>query len=144
MRGPTAKDILLKGDKAGSKRPGRAENGAIAAPKPPRLPSGLHPAAKRWWRDLWASPMAGLLDDLDREGLVATAMLLSDFHRSESAMERTKIITAFRLAVESHGLRGRGRPRMEPAADWASRRRERLKPSENNLSGLLKGGRTND
>lgn len=84
---------------------------AIVAPELP--PFEWHPMTLRWWRDLWASPMAPEYDESDRHGLFKLAMLQNDFWLAGSAKERKEAAAEIRLQEQRFGLSPIDRRRLQ-------------------------------
>lgn len=132
MRGPPPKDPSVR---AGKHRP-RATRAVLPAQSTrstvPELPDpgddGWHPMTARWWRDVWASPMAAEYLTADEHGLARLAVLVEAFWRQPSPAMAAEI----RLQEQRYGLSPVDRRRLEwtveqadEARDHGRRRRER-------------------
>lgn len=81
----------------------------------PPLPEGVvwHPMVLRWWKDIWASPMAPEYVDSDVNGLFRVAMLYNDFWTAETAKERAEIQVRLEKADADYGTNPMARRRLE-------------------------------
>lgn len=79
------------------------------------LPKGVewHAMTKRWWRDMWKSPMAPEYVGMDVNGLFRVAMLYNDFWTAESAKERADIQVRLEKADADYGTNPLARRRLE-------------------------------
>jgi hypothetical protein len=77
----------------------------------PALPNEYdwHPLTRRWWKDVWYSPMAGELLDSDVHGLYRLAVLVDRFWRDP----RPTLAGEIRLENEAFGLSPVGRRRLQ-------------------------------
>lgn len=83
--------------------------------KRPPLPRNVvwHPMVKRWWADIWASPMAPEYVDSDINGLFRVAMLHNDFWNAETAKERAEVQVRLEKADVDYGTNPMARRRLE-------------------------------
>jgi hypothetical protein len=136
MPGPAPKDPSARArrNKASTKATIQAD-AAIVAPELPEY--DWHAMTLKWWRDLWASPMAPEYDDSDRHGLFKLAMLTNDFWTAESAKERKEASAEIRMQEQRYGLSPMDRRRLqweieksEEAVDRGAKRRTTAKASQ--------------
>jgi hypothetical protein len=101
----------------------------------PALPErDWHPMTEKWWRDVWASPMAPEYDGSDHHGLFILAALVDKFWTDPSATLAGEI----RLQRQCFGLTPIDRRRLqweiertEEAQDKGRKRRTKVeKPEE--------------
>ena len=83
--------------------------------KAPSLPRGIqwHTLTKRWWSDLWDSPMAPEYLDMDVNGLFRVAMLLNDFWNAPDAKSRQDAQTRLEKVDVDYGTNPMARRRLE-------------------------------
>lgn len=81
----------------------------------PLLPEGIawHPLTERWWRDLWASPMAPEYVGMDINGLFRVAMLYNDFWTAATPKERAEVQVRLEKADAEYGTNPLARRRLE-------------------------------
>lgn len=81
----------------------------------PMLPKDVdwHPMVKRWWRDLWKSPMATEYITLDHSGLFRVAMLHNDFWTADTPKERAEAQVRLEKADGDFGTSPLARRRLE-------------------------------
>jgi hypothetical protein len=99
----------------------------------PKLPSRQwHPEARRWWKDIWASPMAPEFLDADQHALIRLAVLISDYWEAETPTARKELASEIRLQQQAFGLTPFDRRRLqwevekaEGAKAKGSRRRQK-------------------
>jgi hypothetical protein len=88
--------------------------------KPPTLPKGFSPAARKWWATVWASPMAAVWLDADVPALVRLATLVELLDQGEAT---AMVLTEIRQLEDRFGLSPMARRRLqwevEQAADEA-------------------------
>lgn len=76
MPGPLPKPAAMRRRRNAS--PGAARLPATGREgKVPTLGKGYHPAARRWWRTVWSSPMATVYVDADVPALQRGALIVS-------------------------------------------------------------------
>lgn len=102
MPGPLPKDPSARArrNKAATRATLRSD-AAIIAPELPNL--DWHPLTLEWWRDLWASPMAGEYDDSDRHGLFTYAMMVNDFWTADTARDRRECLVRLEAMWKAFG-----------------------------------------
>ncbi|ORA77192.1 hypothetical protein BST28_18920 [Mycolicibacter kumamotonensis] len=104
----------------------------------PELPEGVdwHPLTRRWWADLWASPMAPEYQDADLSGMFRVAMLQNDFWMAGTPKERAEIQVRLEKADADFGTNPLARRRLEwqiqssEEAKARGTRRQAAKPAE--------------
>jgi hypothetical protein len=80
----------------------------------PKLPTRKwHPEARRWWKDIWASPMASEFLDADQHALIRLAVLISDYWEAGSATSRKELAAEIRLQQQAFGLTPFDRRRLQ-------------------------------
>jgi hypothetical protein len=81
----------------------------------PALPEGdWHPQTLRWWRDIWASPMAAEWDASDLHGLIILAALDTAYFQAEGdATARALLAREIRLQRQCYGLTPADRRRLQ-------------------------------
>jgi hypothetical protein len=72
-----------------------------------------HELTKRWWADLWASPMATEYVDMDINGLYRVAMLMNDFWLADSLEARNAAQVRLEKADAEYGTNPLARRRLE-------------------------------
>lgn len=95
---------------------------------PPELPSrldGWHEMTRRWWADVWASPMSSEWDDSDLHNLFICAALYDDMWCGATAKERKDAASEFRLQRTVLGLDPYSRRRLEWTIEAASEAQDR-------------------
>jgi hypothetical protein len=84
-----------------------------------------HPLTRRWWRDVWRSPMATQYDALDEYGLLALAELIDQFWCNPTA----RLSAEIGRAQQGYGLTPADRARLhwtiEPSETEPGRRHPR-------------------
>lgn len=84
--------------------------------KPPELlPREIdwHSMTRRWWRELWKSPMAPEYRETDLQGLYQVALLVQDFWTAETSKERNEARLRIEKAEADFGLTPLARRRLE-------------------------------
>ena len=130
MPGPLPKDPKIR--RRTNRSPTRAtfEDDGNARPKrKPDLPKNLewHSMTRRWWDDLWASPMRDEFLRVDVHGLFRLAVLIDRFWRGE-----TDLSAEIRLQGQLFGLTPIDRRRLQwevARGEEAEERRTRRKPA---------------
>lgn len=81
----------------------------------PPLPDeiGWHSLTRRWWSDLWASPMATEYAAMDINGLLRVAMLYNDFWLAENPKQRAEVQVRLEKADADYGTNPLARRRLE-------------------------------
>lgn len=81
----------------------------------PPLPDeiGWHSLTRRWWSDLWSSPMATEYADMDINGLLRVAMLYNDFWLAENPKQRAEVQVRLEKADADYGTNPLARRRLE-------------------------------
>jgi hypothetical protein len=84
---------------------------ALGTYRPKRDPADLeepqirwHPETRRWWKTIWASPIAGRWIDAHAIGLRSLARLIDDFWRASTPDLAKQIHAEIRLAEREFGL----------------------------------------
>lgn len=102
----------------------------VIVPGLPRKPEGWHGLTKRWWVDLWHSPMAPEYDESDLHGLWLIAQLMDDFWKTGNTKVRREMAAEIRLQGVRFGISPIDRRRLqweiersEEAVDKGARRR---------------------
>jgi hypothetical protein len=92
----------------------QTEETKVEAPDLPKI-TGVRwqPMTRRWWKDLWDSPMAPEYDDADIHGLYNLAMLVNDFWMSTTARERQLCMQEIRLQGYRYGMSPMDRRRLQ-------------------------------
>jgi hypothetical protein len=80
-----------------------------------------HPMTRRWWRDVWGSPMATEYVRADEHALFRLAVLINAFWHKPS----TTLASEIRLQQQAFGLTPLDRRRLE----WSVERAEEAKAS---------------
>lgn len=70
-------------------------------------------AARAWWKDVWASPMAPEYDPSDLHGLFQLAALVDDFWTADDARTRAALAGEIRLQRQCFGLTPIDRRRLQ-------------------------------
>lgn len=113
MPGPTPKDpsIRARANRASTKSTLSDDHEIVA----PELPDEIlwHPLTKKWWADLWSSPMAPEYASMDINGLFRVAMLMNDFWLAETAKQRAEIQVRLEKADADFGTNPLARRRLE-------------------------------
>lgn len=85
--------------------------------KVPDLPTDLafswHRLTRKWWREVWASPMSSEWHESDIHGLYRLAVLVNDYWLAESVTARLKIAPEIRQSAQPFGLSPLDRRRLE-------------------------------
>ncbi len=68
---------------------------------------------RRWWLDLWQSPMAPEYAEMDINGLYRVAMLMNDFWLAETPKQRAEIQVRLEKADADFGTNPLARRRLE-------------------------------
>lgn len=110
MPGPTPKKNPARRNKSATKST-LDHDTKVRAPKLPTRK--WHPEARRWWKDIWASPMAPEFLDADQHALVRLAVLISDYWEAESATARKELAGEIRLQQQAFGLTPIDRRRLQ-------------------------------
>ena len=113
MPGPAPKDssVRARRNKSSTRATLSTEHDVVA----PALPDEFvwHSLTRRWWDDLWASPMATEYVGMDINGLFRVAMLYNDFWLAESHKERAEIQVRLEKADADYGTNPLARRRLE-------------------------------
>lgn len=92
----------------------------------PDLPDGAwHPNARRWWADVWSSPMAPEWDPSDIHNVHVCLVLLQDLWVGETPKARRDAAAEFRLQRKDLGLTPYDRRRLEWTIESADEARDR-------------------
>lgn len=123
MPGPTPKNPATRQRR--NKSPTRAVLPAESAPRQraPALPSDRewHRLTRRWWRDVWSSPMAAQYVRADAHSLFRLAVLIDLFWSEPS----TKLAAEIRLQQQAFGLTPLDRSRLEWSIEQTEQARDR-------------------
>lgn len=113
MPGPTKKDPSVTARR--NKTTTRAVLSADHDVEAPELPVDVawHSMTKRWWADIWSSPMAPEYAESDVNGLLRVAMLYNDFWMAETPKERAEIQVRLEKADVDYGTNPMARRRLE-------------------------------
>lgn len=113
MPGPPPKDYTVRARR--NKSSTRAQLSSDHDIKAPPLPGGIdwHPLTVRWWKDLWASPMAPEYAQMDINGMFRVALLMQDFWTAESPSQRAAIQLRLEKADADYGTNPLARRRLE-------------------------------
>lgn len=89
----------------------------------PLLPKEMdwHPLTKRWWKELWRSPMAGEYLRADEHALFMLAVLINKFWVEPS----TKLASEIRLQQQAFGLTPLDRRRLEWSVEQVEQAKDR-------------------
>ena len=113
MPGPAPKDASVRARRNKSTtRTTLSDDHNVEAPD---LPEGVewHPLTRRWWTDLWASPMAPEYQSADLSGMFRVAMLQNDFWMAGTPKERAEIQVRLEKADADFGTNPLARRRLE-------------------------------
>lgn len=131
MPGPAPKDPKLRQRR--NKSATRAILPAEASPRTvmPSLPRGTkwHPMTKKWWLDVWSSPMATEYLIADAHALMRLAILINLFWQNPDA----KLSGEIRKIEQSFGLTPLDRRRLEwqiEQTETAKDKRDRRRSTE--------------
>ena len=123
MPGPAPKNPSTR-----QRRNQSATRAMLPAETSPRLRAPALPAerewkalTKRWWRDVWASPMATEYVRADEHGLFRLAVLIDMFWTQPS----TKLAAEIRLQQQAFGLTPLDRSRLEWSIEHTEQARDR-------------------
>ena len=103
----------------------------------PAMPDGpaWHSETRKWWADVWSSPMRSEWAESDLHNVVLCALIYNDIWTAETAAERSKAAAEFRLQRKDLGLTPYDRRRLEwtietaeYAKDRGQRRRGQVAP----------------
>lgn len=72
-----------------------------------------HSMTRRWWRELWRSPMASEYQDTDLQGLYQVALLIQDFWTATDSKARNEARLRIEKAEADFGLTPLARRRLE-------------------------------
>ncbi|TDZ92149.1 hypothetical protein CCUG60885_04263 [Mycobacteroides salmoniphilum] len=113
MPGPVPKDpsVRARRNKSTTKAVLSADHDVEA----PEMPDDIawHSMTRRWWADIWSSPMAPEYAESDINGLLRVAMLYNDFWLSETPKERAEIQVRLEKADADYGTNPMARRRLE-------------------------------
>lgn len=113
MPGPAPKDpnVRARGPRASTRSKLSADHEIEA----PELPAEItwHSLTKKWWADLWLSPMAPEYASMDINGLFRVAMLMNDFWLAETSKQRAEIQVRLEKADADFGTNPLARRRLE-------------------------------
>lgn len=123
---PDEEKLSKRGNKASLIATLSADDAApAAAPELPPRPDGWHEQTRRWWADVWASPMSNEWHDSDIHNVFVCAMLYDDMWCGETAAARQKAAAEFRQQRASLGLTPYDRRRLEWTIESADEARAR-------------------
>jgi hypothetical protein len=105
----------------------------------PYLPSveGLdwHPMTRRWWRDVWGSPMATEYVRADEHGLFRLAILINEFWGQPTA----KLAAEIRLQQQAYGLTPLDRRRLEWSVEQVEEAKEKREQKRARRARIING-----
>lgn len=114
MPGPAPKDPSTRARRnKTSTRATLTRDHDLEAPELPERPEGWHSMTKRWWADVWASPMAPEWDDSDKHNVYLLAMIYDDIWCAETPKERKDAAAEYRQQRKDLGLTPFDRRRLE-------------------------------
>ena len=89
----------------------------------PMLPKEMdwHGMTRRWWKDIWASPMAGEFLRADEHALYRLAVLIDKFWRAPSK----ELASEIRLQQQAFGLTPLDRRRLEWSIEQAEQAKDK-------------------
>jgi hypothetical protein len=100
----------------------------------PKLPTRKwHAQTRAWWKEIWASPMAGEWLPSDRHGLLRLAVLVNDYWEAEKPSARKELAGEIRLQQQAYGLSPLDRGRLQweiEKGDVAQAKRKRRRQKE--------------
>lgn len=113
MPGPAPKDPSARARR--NKSSTRATLTADHEVATPDLPESIawHELTRKWWADLWSSPMATEYAKVDQNGLLRVAMILNDFWTAETPKERAEAQVRLEKADADFGTNPLARRRLE-------------------------------
>lgn len=113
MPGPAPKDpnVRARGARASTRAKLSADHDIEAPPLPEDF--GWHPLTRRWWNDIWSSPMAPEYAAMDINGLFRVAMLMNDFWLADTPKQRAEIQVRLEKADADFGTNPLARRRLE-------------------------------
>jgi hypothetical protein len=85
----------------------------VEAPNLPRRDAGWNWQTEKWWRDIWASPMAPEFHQSDQHGLFILAALVDDYWTAGTAKDRAALAAEIRLQRQCFGLTPIDRRRLQ-------------------------------
>jgi len=91
--------------------------------KPPVLPKGFSPEARKWWATVWASPMAALWLEADVPSLIRLASLVELADAGEMAPQ---VLAEIRQLEDRFGLSPLARRRLQWELEQGDK--EKLEP----------------
>ena len=106
----------------------------VKAPVLPKIEGvAWHRLTVSWWRDVWASPMAGEFLETDVHGLTRLARIINEFNETGDV----KVMTEIRLQEARFGLSpvDRARLQWEVAKGDEAERKRKPTPPKKHLSG---------
>lgn len=130
MPGPAPKSIAIRQRRNVSPSRATLRVEKTQRKRAPALPREINwlPMTKRWWKDVWSSPMAQEYLDADVHGLLRLAVLVNMYWLEPS----TKLAAEIRIEQQAFGLTPLDRRRLEwqieqveDAQDKRERRRVR-------------------
>ena len=132
MPGPTPKEPALRQRR--NKSTTRAKLSAELEPRkrapslPRRIGEDWHPMTKRWWKDIWHSPMASEYLKADEHALYRLAALVDKFWNNPNK----ELAAEIRLEQQAFGLTPLDRRRLEWSIEQAetAKSRSRAKPTK--------------
>lgn len=113
MPGPIKKDpsLVARRNKSTSRAVLSGDHDVEAPPLPDEI--AWHSMTKRWWADIWSSPMAPEYTESDINGLLRVAMLYNDFWFAPTPKERAEIQVRLEKADVDYGTNPMARRRLE-------------------------------
>lgn len=123
MPGPAPKNPIVRQRR--NKSASRATLPAELSPRvrAPMLPKHIewHEMTRRWWRDVWVSPMAGEYLRADEHGLLRLAILINMFWLEPSP----KLAAEIRIQQQAYGLTPLDRRRLEWQVEQVEQARDK-------------------
>jgi len=114
MPGPAPKESSLRARR--NKTATRAtlvRDHHTTAPELPDRNDGWHSMTRKWWADVWASPMSPEWDESDQHNVYLLAMIYDDVWCAETPRERQQASAEYRQQRKDLGLTPFDRRRLE-------------------------------
>ena len=129
MPGPLPKDSKIRQRTNKTSTAARLPAGTGRRSRHPKLPVEAdrvwHPLTRKWWRDLWTSPMAGEYLQADTHGLFALADLVDRYWSTTDERKRLDLAKEVRLQRQAFGLTPIDRRRLQWEVDKVEDRKKR-------------------
>jgi len=103
----------------------------------PSLPKEVewHPLTRRWWKDVWSSPMATEYVRADEHGLFRLAVLIDKFWIKPSI----RLAAEIRLQQQAFGLTPLDRRRLEWSVEQAEQAKDRTDRQRREFGKVIEG-----